>query len=85
MIKFKCSNETEAAESLERIVTTDLTQLPDFELFWGGPFSQWAASDFVLDRTSYRTAEHYITQNRGSMLCTSTSSVSRLDLRNPST
>jgi ribA/ribD-fused uncharacterized protein len=32
----------------------------EYELFWKGPFSQWAKSLFVLDGIPYPTAEHWM-------------------------
>lgn len=32
----------------------------DFVFFWGGTFSQWAPSDFVIDGIKYVTAEQYM-------------------------
>jgi len=31
-----------------------------FTFFWSGPFSQWAASRFVIDGVEYNTAEQYM-------------------------
>lgn len=32
----------------------------DFVFFWGGTFSQWTPSDFVIDGIKYVTAEQYM-------------------------
>jgi len=32
----------------------------DFVLFWGGPFSQWAMSDFEIDDVKYNCTEQYM-------------------------
>ncbi len=32
----------------------------DFTFFWGGPFSQWYKSDFIIDGVKYNTAEQYM-------------------------
>ena len=31
-----------------------------YTFFWGGPFSQWARSSFVIDGVTYGTAEQYM-------------------------
>jgi hypothetical protein len=32
----------------------------EFELFWKGPFSQWANQGFTVDDVFYKTAEHWM-------------------------
>lgn len=32
----------------------------NFIFFWGGPFSQWYKSDFIIDGTKYNCAEQYM-------------------------
>lgn len=34
--------------------------MSDFTFFYGGPFSQWAHSDFVIDGKTYLTAEQWM-------------------------
>lgn len=33
---------------------------PAYHFFWGGPFSQWYPSTFIIDRIKYNTAEQYM-------------------------
>lgn len=37
-----------------------VTKAEEFVLFWGGPFSQWAASEFVIDGVKYNCAEQFM-------------------------
>ena len=32
----------------------------DYVFFWGGTFSQWAPSEFIIDGVKYVTAEQYM-------------------------
>lgn len=39
----------------------------EFVFFWGGPFSQWAHSPFVIDGQRYVTAEQWMMWNKAVM------------------
>jgi len=36
------------------------TVTDDYILFWGGPFSQWAPSEFTIDNLKFNCAEQYM-------------------------
>jgi ribA/ribD-fused uncharacterized protein len=37
-----------------------LTKNEEFHFFWRGPFSQWVASEFTVDKQLYNNAEQYM-------------------------
>lgn len=39
----------------------------NYEFFWGGPFSQWAESNFTIDGVTFNTCEQWMMYNKAKL------------------
>jgi ribA/ribD-fused uncharacterized protein len=64
-VRLEGENIMKTLEELKKAINEGQTFV--YELFWGGPFSQWAKSPFFVSGKKYPTAEHWMMAQKATM------------------